>query len=209
MIGVNRRRVMGGGAADEIIMTSASNPEVMAICYAQGWASHADYMTKREAEAVTSFDTAFQGFTGESLMELVYFTSVASVGSLSFSNCSNLKYVWLSVRLVNETNGSAVSSVFNGCSSLIAVRYDDLTRLGSSAYGSGMKYAVITSKAVPTKNGNFIGSKFYVLDGLVDSYKSDATWSAKTILSIHQLPTDYPDCPWLDDLRQKGLIPTT
>ena len=51
---------MGGGSADEIIMTSTSNPEVMAVCYAQGWAANADYMLKSEAEAVTSIGNAFR-----------------------------------------------------------------------------------------------------------------------------------------------------
>lgn len=203
---LNRRRYMGGGSTDEIIMTSTSNPELMAICYSQGWASHADYMTKKEAEAVSSFGNVFRSFTGESLMELRYFTSVASVGSLSFTNCSNLKYVWFSVSTVNGWNGAANTCIYTGCSSLIAARYDNLTRIGATTQNSSIQYAVVTSESVPITATRFIESKFYVVDGLVDLYKEADIWKNKTILSIHQLPTDYPDCPWLDDLRQKGLI---
>ena len=200
---------MGGGSTDEIIMTSTSNPELMAICYAQGWASHSDYMTKREAEAVTSFGNVFKSFVGESLMELRYFTSVTLVGTSSFTNCSNLKYVWFSVSSVNGYNGAANTCIYTGCSSLIAARYDNLTRIGATTYNSPIKYAVVTSESVPVANSRFYESKFYVLDELVDLYKAAEYWKNKTILSIHQLPTDYPDCPWLDDLREKGLISTT
>ena len=206
---LNRRRYMGGGSADEIIITSTINPELMAICYARGWAAHADYMTKSEAKAVTSFGNVFKSFTGESLMELVHFTSVASVGSSSFTNCSNLKYVWFNVSIVNGGNGAANTCIYTGCSSLIAARYDNLTRIGATTYNSPIKYAVVTSESVPIAYSRFYESKFYVLDELVDLYKAAEFWKNKTILSIYQLPTDYPDCPWLDDLREKGLIPTT
>lgn len=86
---LNRRRCMGGGSADEIIMTSTSNPEVMAICYAQGWAAHADYMTKSEAEAVTNIGTYFQNSGVTHFEELQYFTGLTSRLADSFmQNCT-------------------------------------------------------------------------------------------------------------------------
>lgn len=77
MIGVNRRRVMDGH--DEIIMTSETNPEVLAVCYAQGWAKHADYMTKREAEKVTDIGTAFKGADINKFHEFQFFTLVSTI----------------------------------------------------------------------------------------------------------------------------------
>ena len=80
---------------DIIIMTSASNPEVMAICYNQGWAANQDYMYKSEAEVVTSIGTAFNnGAFGSytynnfiySFDEFKYFTSVTKLDAHAFNN---------------------------------------------------------------------------------------------------------------------------
>lgn len=198
-----------GWSTSDCIMSVNTNPAVLNICYAQGWAANDNYMTKSEAEAVTSFGNVFKSFTGESLMELRYFTSVASVGLSSFTNCNNLKYVWFSVSSVNGYNGGANTCIYTGCSSLIAARYDNLTRIGATTYNSPIQYAVITAESVPIAATRFFESKFYVLDELVDLYKETEYWSNKTIKPISALLTDYPDCPWLDDLREKGLIPTT
>lgn len=93
---LNRRRYMGGGSADEIIMTSTSNPEVLAICYAQGWAAHANYMTKSEAEAVTSIGIVFASNTSIThFEELQYFKNMASLPRNVFSGCTNLERVAL------------------------------------------------------------------------------------------------------------------
>lgn len=80
---------------DIIIMTSASNPEVMAICYNQGWAKNQDYMYKSEAEAVTDIGTAFNNghycsFTYENFIysfdEFRYFTGVTRLQPNAFNN---------------------------------------------------------------------------------------------------------------------------
>jgi hypothetical protein len=46
--------------ADFIIMTSESNPEVMKICYNQGWAASPYEMYASEAAAVTSIGNVFR-----------------------------------------------------------------------------------------------------------------------------------------------------
>ena len=213
---LNRRRYMGGGGTvDEIIMTSSTNPEVLAICYAQGWASHADYMTKREAEAVTSFGRVFEDSQIITFDELIYFTNITNLNVLAFHNST---VTWLRFPYVTScsSNSGANSCVFYNCASLNAVMFDKITFLGGSYnYGakSGM-YTVILSDSVPSTNGRWFYGKFYVLDSLVDSYKATTGWTqygegASRILPISQLPTDHPDCPWLNDLREKGFIPTT
>lgn len=97
MIGVNRRRVMG--AHDEIIMTSETNPEVLAVCYAQGWTAHADYMTKEEAEAVTNIGIVFKDNTQITHFEELQYFGIAALVNSAFSNCSNLRQVTLKENL--------------------------------------------------------------------------------------------------------------
>lgn len=83
---------------------------------------------------------------------------------------------------------------------------DAATSTNSVSYGSTVKYFVITTPDVPNASTRWMANIIYVLDDLVDSYKSASQWSTKTIRPISQLPTDYPDCPWLADLREKRLI---
>lgn len=78
------------GRGDEVIMTSASNPEVMAICYAQGWCASADKMTKTEAEAVTNIGTAFRSSNIVHFDELQYFTNVTRLVGYAFYGCTAL-----------------------------------------------------------------------------------------------------------------------
>ena len=227
---LNRRRYMGGGSADEIIMTSTSNPEVMAVCYAQGWAAHADYMTKKEAEAVTSIGTAFQSNTSIThFEELQYFTAVTNIVDDAFNGCSSLEdinldniitagarsflatkleYVWMPV-FVGNNIGSAAAGMFNNCMSLKAVRFDSITKMGALSYGSTATYWVVTTTSVPTLSSGRVPSTVYVRDDMVSSFSSATNWKNRTVKALSSLATDHPDCPWLDDLRQKGLIPAT
>ena len=201
---------MGGGSTDEIIMTSTSNPEVMAICYAKGWAAHSDYMTKSEAEAVTSFGTAFNGSQIKTFDETVYFTRITSLANNSFRNANKLQYIWFPYATNYGNQGAVNVCLFLGCSSLVCARFDAITDMAAYNYNYSSMYTVLTMNSVPTR-GNWFYGRFYVKDELVNDYKSASGWSgsASNIFSLHQLPTDHPDCPWLDDLRQKGLIPTT
>lgn len=249
MIGVNRRRVMGGGA-EEIIMTSASNPEVLAVCYAQGWCASPDYMTKREAEAVTDIGTAFQSNTSithfeelqyfsattslvanafngcTALSSLVLPTSVTSLGSTCFVNCPfeeldlssitsvggycfnavGLTYPWLpSITRTGTSSGS--SAAFYQCMHIVGIRLDSITYLGSLVNGSSARYLVVTTTSVPVgANPSRWPATIYVMDELIASYQAAANWSTRTIKGISQLPTDDPDCPWINDLREKGMI---
>lgn len=93
---------------------------------------------------------------------------------------------------------------------MIAIRFDALTYLTTLSYNSTAVYMVVTTSFVPTAGGSVNGGRapsiVYVLDGLVSSYQSASNWNEKTIRPLSQLPTDYPACPWIDDLRQKGFI---
>lgn len=68
-------------------VTKKTNPNVMAICYSQGWAANENYMTFEEAAAVTNIGTAFSNKkVSFSFNEFQYFTSVTSVPNSAFNN---------------------------------------------------------------------------------------------------------------------------
>lgn len=79
-----------------VIMTSTSNPEVMAICYEQGWCTSPDYMTKAQAAAVTDelLGTAFRDRGISHFEEFKYFTNVKNIPDFGFYNCqmSNIEF---------------------------------------------------------------------------------------------------------------------
>ena len=75
----------------EIIMTKLSNPEVLAICHAQGWATNDSYMTAAEAAAVTDIGTAFQSSNIKHFEEFEYFTGVTTLASYAIYGCKSLQ----------------------------------------------------------------------------------------------------------------------
>ena len=79
-----------------VIMTSSSNPEVMRICYEQGWAASSLKMTKQEAASVTSIGTVFRGNTNiRAFPEFQYFTGVTQVDEYAFEGCTNLGLIYI------------------------------------------------------------------------------------------------------------------
>lgn len=66
-------------------VTKKGNAPVMAICYAQGWAANAKYMTFEEAAAVTDIGTAFRDNTITSFDEFQYFTGVTAIPNNAFN----------------------------------------------------------------------------------------------------------------------------
>lgn len=83
-----------------VLMTSTSNPEVIAICYEKGWCKSPDVMYKREAQAVEDIGDAFRGGSvGEkprpgsfikTFEEFEEFTGLKSIPEYAFFQCSNL-----------------------------------------------------------------------------------------------------------------------
>ena len=162
-----------GGYPADAIMTIETNPEVLAICYAQGWASHADYMTKKEAEAVTDIGTTFWSSNVKSLDELVYFTGLRTIHDSAFRSMSQFSgriYIPEGVTqvggtIVAYTNGvralilpttlvsikstfrdnSATNVVFQN--ETIPVIYDGVTRLGVIQILSQLYYVPDNSRA--------------------------------------------------------------
>lgn len=74
----------------------SNNPELMDFCVAQGWAHESnDYLTHKEAWAVTTLGTLLQGNTSiKSFAELKYFINVKELGNRNaFQGCTNLKVI--------------------------------------------------------------------------------------------------------------------
>ena len=169
---LNRRRYMGGGSADEIIMASTSNPEVMAICYAQGWSANADYMTKREAEAVTNIGTAFYNNTSIThFEEFEYFTSVTSLANNAFRGCSNLTSITLPYTIttlgertfqadaklssINLSNVEKIGNLcFYNCTSLVDVDISGCITLEQGAFTNCSNLETLTSVSNIVKIGS-------------------------------------------------------
>ena len=153
---LNRRRYMGGH--DEIIMTSETNPEVLAVLYAHGGAKHADYMTKSEAEAVTSigsganswfrYNTSITHFE-----EFQYFCNIV-LNRNNFEGCTALKTITMPSAVTVFPNAlfkecealetitkNLITSIgvycFRNCKALSSYTFDSgLTSIGSAAFYS-------------------------------------------------------------------------
>lgn len=83
--------IYGADPSKVVIMTSETNPEVLAICYAQGWCASESKMTLAEARLVTSIGTAFQRSNIGDFTEFQYFTGVTSIVSDAFQNSTVTK----------------------------------------------------------------------------------------------------------------------
>lgn len=150
MIGVNRRRVMG--SHDEIIMTSETNPEVLAVCYAKGWAKHADYMTKREAEKVTSLGAGtssvfYHNTDIKHFDELQYF-GIQSFFERNFQDCTALE------RITFPSSITATAQyLFRGCSSLKTVIKTSITKLAGETFNNCRQLTTYTFDSGMTEIG--------------------------------------------------------
>lgn len=141
---------------DLIIMTSESNPEVMKVCYNQGWAESPSEMYASEAAKVASIGTAFHdlgvgsssGDSGSNMSftfsfdEFKYFTRVTSIVEGAFQESN----------IVSITIPDSVTSIgayaFNTCSSLTSITISDsVTSIGNYAFGNCSKLKEITCRA--------------------------------------------------------------
>ena len=150
---------------------------------------------------VFAYNTLIRKFDEDSLA----FTSVASIGNYAFANMAQRIYIRLPYATTIGGGDAANYAVFMNNYATV-VRIDAATRVRSVFSTTNGHTMVVTTPSVPTATCRFISSTIYVLDELVDSYKAASQWKDNTIRPISQLPTYMPDCPWLDDLRENGLI---
>lgn len=175
----NRRRGVGK-QANPYLMTSETNPEVLAVCYAQGWCASPDYMTYDEAARVSSFFNVFENNNNITHFdELEHFTSLT--GGITFRNCKNL----LSIKLPNLTELG--TSMFNGCNKLQTFTVPaSVTKIGNYAfYQCALNSVTIMATTPPTlanqRAFNFSTGNatypIYVPEESVDTYKAASVWS--------------------------------
>lgn len=137
----------------------------------------------------------------------LYFSGVTSVGTSAFRNTAIVFARFPFATSVSAQCAYSASTFYN-CKSLVGLLFESTTSIGGLSYGSTTKYNIITTSSIPTlASERWLVGKVYVLDNLVNDYKATTGWSIHTILPLSQLPADYPDCPWLQELRGKGLIP--
>jgi hypothetical protein len=103
---------------DSVLMTSTSNPEVMAICYSVGrtihtdkatWCDSPDVMYKTEAQVVTDIYDVFKGGSEDNVYrpghyiktfnEFEEFKNVLSVPDQAFFQCTNLTEITLPINI--------------------------------------------------------------------------------------------------------------
>ena len=153
---------MGGGSADEIIMTTTTNPEVLAVCYAQGWCASPDFMLKSEAAAVADIGTTFRSNTTvRTFNEFRYFTSVTSLVQRAFQNAV----------LTEITLPSTITSL-----NFYAFRY--CTQM--------QRFTVLATTPPSATSNTFIDmtGTVYVPASSVEEYRAASVWKNLTIESM-------------------------
>ena len=117
----------------EVAVSKMLNPEVMQVCYDQGWALKEDYMTVEEAAAIEDIGTAFYGKPIKTFDEFSYFTNVAEIPNNAFYN-SGLKSFYVPEHITHIGN-----KAFYQCTSLETITLnglidDVIMGAGSSSY---------------------------------------------------------------------------
>lgn len=188
-----RRRMMmeSGKGIDPSLyaVTKKTNPNVMAICYAQGWSASPDYMTFEEAAAVSDIGTAFQKKGFESFDELQYFTGIQSIPDFAFRDCD----------IVSITLPEQIVSI------------------GASAfYWSRIKVLRIPENVIPTANGTILSRNTLLEKIIWDSNTPpiynfiDAAYSKHNfteITSNNPLYYCQDGCIWSVDKTKLYMVP--
>lgn len=186
-------------------------------------------ITKEQAAAVTSLGTTT--FNGNTLItkfnELKYFTNATNLTNV-FTACTQLKEVDLSnvtnlgtgsfqssgiiyvyapkARSVNQASGATGWAA--STRSLIGCLWKSLSSINSGGmYNSTNKYHIFLMQTPPAVTNGLTRwtGRTYVPNIYLETYQNNTTWASQ-VRSLSLLETDYPDCPWLEELREEGYI---
>ena len=159
-------------------MTSETNPEVLAVCYAQGWCASPDYMTYEEVANVTDIGTVFRETNIVHFDEFVHF-GVTRLSSHAFRGCASLESI-----KIGENVTSIMNYVFLLCTRLTTVEIGgNVTLIGQQCFQNltGLTSVIIHATQPPTIFANtFSGANnaiFYVPANSINDYKSANLWS--------------------------------
>lgn len=192
MVNLRRRALFGGGGGDFPIMTSDTNPKILAIFYNAGFCASPDVMYKSEAEAMTGDDfgsgntALFYGAkTNESFDAFQYFIKATNLGDYCFNNC------WFTSIVLPQTLKTIGNQTFreNKWTTVIipaSVTYINVYNIMYSNYipSTGNAVVIFEGTTPPdiydwTALGNSNRYRgIYVPDGYVDVYKT--AWQNKS-----------------------------
>lgn len=181
---LSMRRRSVGAKKSNYLMTATSNPEVFAICLAQGWCS-ADGMTYEEAAAVTNISDYFNSNNKIVHFDELKYFGITSIPNYAFFRDTKLKVIKLP-NTITVINGRA----FSQCDSLLYLDIPaSVTSISASAfiYGSSNNGSMQYIKCMPTTPPSIVASgtnkildgtnncPVYVPDESVNAYKT--AWS--------------------------------
>lgn len=157
---IDRRRVMGGKAANSFIQFA--DPAMKALCVqnwggATGGSTHVigvdGELTYEQAAAVTSLVSFANNTEITSFEELQYFTKITSIGTYCFYGCSNLQ----SVVIPNNVT-SIGDATFLGCNLRTVTIPDSVVSMGVAVFSTNknMVYAKISSNITTIPGDTFV-----------------------------------------------------
>lgn len=144
----------GGGYPADAIMTVDSNPEVLAICYAQGWCAHEEYMTASEAAAVSDIGMVFRYSSIQHFDEFKYFTGLTTIPQYAFQECG-----MTSIEIPNGVTSISAHAI-RKCESLVSVTIPaSVTNIAQYAFRDCT--ALATIKSLATNAPSITSTVFY------------------------------------------------
>ena len=160
-----------------------------------------------ELKYFTGVHAINNGFTACTGLTEVDLSNITSLGTGAFQS-SGIIYVYApSCRSVSQ--GSASTGWAASTYSLKGCLWKSLTTIKvGGMYNSNNKYHILLMENPPVfeSGSNRWDGRNYVPDVYLSNYQDDSAWSSKGVRSLSLLETDYPDCPWLGELREEGFI---
>ena len=180
-----------------VLMTKTSNPEVLAICYSQGWCKSPDVMYKVEANVVSDIGVAFRGGSDgngyrpgsyiKTFKEFEEFKGIRSIPDQAFFQCSNLTEITLPMNI------ESIGSFGFGSTKITNLRIpNNVTEIYYTAFdgspiesfevgGANVSYTVkdgilISSDGVLIKYPEGRAGSIYTTDGIITGL---GRWSIK------------------------------
>ena len=145
----NRRRGVIAKKTNPYLMTAESNPEVFALCLAQGWCT-ADGMTYEDAAKVKSIGNVLRQAEIIHFDEFEFFTNVNN--TFNFLSCTKLETIKLPPQIT-----SIGAQVFRSCTKLEYIDIkSNVTSMGNYVFHtcSSLKNVYIHATTPPTAGTN-------------------------------------------------------
>lgn len=159
-----------------------------------------------ELKYFTNIHSINNGFVACTSLTEVDLSNITSLGTGALQS-SGIIYVYAPLAR-SASQGSGSTGWAASTRSLIGCLWKSLTSISvGGMYNSTNKYHIFLMETPPAAESglNRWNGRTYVPDIYMSNYQEDSTWSS-LVRSLSLLETDYPDCPWLDELREGGYI---